>query len=111
MSGRDSGGAATATVFAALGDPTRWEILVRLGRAPASASALAAELPVTRQAVGKHLEVLRAVGLVESSRSGREVLHRPVGSRLDELGRDLQRVAESWDRRLAAVKEIAERGD
>lgn len=106
MSGAVGGG--TATVFAALGDETRWEILVRLGRAPASASALAAELPITRQAVGKHLEVLRSVGLVESHRRGREVVYRALGSRLDELGRDLQRVAESWERRLAAVKEIAE---
>ncbi|MFL1429599.1 MULTISPECIES: ArsR/SmtB family transcription factor [unclassified Nocardiopsis] len=102
---------ATATVFAALGDETRWAVLVRLGREPASASALAAELPVTRQAIGKHLEVLRAVGLVESHRRGREVVYLAIGSRLDELGRDLQRVAESWDRRLAAIKEIAERGD
>ncbi|CAL9442046.1 HTH-type transcriptional regulator [Nocardiopsis dassonvillei] len=105
-----SGAAGTAAVFAALGDETRWSILVRLGREPASASALAAELPVTRQAVGKHLEVLRSAGLVESHRQGREVVYRALGSRLDELGRDLQRVAESWDRRLAALKEIAERG-
>ncbi|MEU0488999.1 metalloregulator ArsR/SmtB family transcription factor [Nocardiopsis sp. NPDC006139] len=111
MSVPDAGGGATATVFAALGDETRWAVLVRLGREPASASALAAELPVTRQAIGKHLEVLRAAGLVESQRRGREVVYRAIGSRLDEVGRDLQRVAEAWDRRLAAVKEIAERGD
>lgn len=97
-----------ATVFAALGDQTRWDILVRLGRSPASASALAEELPISRQAVVKHLEVLRGVGLIESERRGREVVHRPVGSRLSELGRDLQRVARVWDRRLEAIKALAE---
>jgi len=96
------------TAFAALGDETRWSILVRLGREPASASALAGELPVSRQAVVKHLDVLRSVGLVESERRGREVVHRPVGSRLSELGRDLQRVGTSWERRLDRIREIAE---
>ena len=46
-------------VCAALGDATRWEILTRLGEGPMSASALARALPVSRQAIGKHLEVLR----------------------------------------------------
>ncbi|MDT0327876.1 ArsR/SmtB family transcription factor [Nocardiopsis lambiniae] len=104
-------GTEVATAFAALGDETRWNILVRLGREPASASALAADLPITRQAVGKHLEVLRAVGLVESRRQGREVVHRAVGGRLSALGRDLQRVGETWERRLASLKELAERDD
>ncbi len=99
---------AEATAFAALGDETRWSILVRLGRAPASASALAEELPVSRQAIVKHLDVLRGVGLVESERRGREVVHRPVGSRLSALGRDLQRVAAVWDRRLEAIRKLAE---
>ena len=46
-------------VFAALGDETRWQLLVRLGQGPASASALAREFPVSRQAIVKHIEVLR----------------------------------------------------
>ena len=50
---------APTAMFAALADDTRWAILTRLGEAPASASALARELPVSRQAIVKHLEVLR----------------------------------------------------
>jgi predicted transcriptional regulator len=96
------------TVFAALGDETRWSILVSLAREPASASVLAGELPVSRQAVVKHLDVLRSVGLVESERRGREVVHRPVGSRLSELGRDLQRVGTAWENRLDRIRGIAE---
>ena len=61
--------AATLTpVFAALGDDTRWAILARLGEAPASASALARELPISRQAIVKHLEVLDGAGLVDQRR-------------------------------------------
>ena len=99
-----------ARALAALGDETRWGILVRLGDAPASASALAAELPISRQAIVKHLETLRAVGLVETERHGREIRYRPLGSRLSAIGRTLQDVAAAWDRRLAHIKSIAESG-
>ncbi len=58
-------------VFAALGDDTRWSILEALGDGDASASALAERLPVTRQAIAKHLAVLQEVGLVESMTVGR----------------------------------------
>ena len=66
-------------VFAALGDDTRWAILARLGEAPASASALAREFPISRQAIVKHLELLTAAGLVESERVGRELVHPKFG--------------------------------
>ena len=73
---------ALVPVFAALGDETRWSILVALGEGAASASALAARFPVSRQAIAKHLSVLAEVGLVESVRAGREVRYRVVGSEL-----------------------------
>ena len=95
-------------VFSALGDETRWQILTALGRFPASASALAAELPISRQAIVKHLEVLRAAGLVESEQRGREVVFRPLGGRLSALARELDRIASRWDSRLARIKELAE---
>ncbi|MGV9278195.1 ArsR/SmtB family transcription factor [Streptomyces griseosporeus] len=97
------------TVCAALGDPTRWEILTRLGEGPMSASALAKVMPVSRQAIGKHLEVLREVGLVESEQRGREVVHVAVGARLGALARELDRIGRSWETRLLRLKELAER--
>ena len=100
--------ATLSPVFAALADDTRWQILVRLGERPASASALAGELPVSRQAIGKHLDVLKAAGLVESEQRGREVVHRPLGARLSTLARELEAIAAAWDVRLARVKELAE---
>jgi DNA-binding transcriptional ArsR family regulator len=95
-------------VFAALGDETRWSILAALGEADASASALAGRLPVTRQAIAKHLAVLHEVGLVESVRVGRELRYRVLGAQLSETARRLDHIGADWDRRLAAIKRIAE---
>jgi len=95
-------------VFAALGDETRWSILAALGEGDASASALAGSLPVTRQAIAKHLAVLQEAGLVESIRVGRELRYRVLGAQLSETARRLDRIGNEWDRRLAAIKRIAE---
>ncbi|MEU3448781.1 metalloregulator ArsR/SmtB family transcription factor [Streptomyces thermolilacinus] len=100
---------ALPVMCAALGDATRWEILTRLGEGPLSASALARVLPVSRQAIAKHLEVLREVGLVESEQRGREVVHVAVGARLGALARELDRIGRSWENRLLRIKELAER--
>ncbi|GAA3223541.1 metalloregulator ArsR/SmtB family transcription factor [Oerskovia jenensis] len=97
-----------APVFAALADDTRWQILQELGRADLSASSLAAVLPVTRQAIAKHLTVLADAGLVEPVRVGREVRYRAIGSRLGETARALDAIGAEWDRRLGAIKRIAE---
>ena len=101
---------ALTPVFAALGDDTRWAILARLGEAPASASALARELPISRQAIVKHLEVLDGAGLVESERRGRELVYQALGGRLSDVARELERIGRAWDHRLARIKRLAEGG-
>lgn len=103
--------AGPATVCAALGEPTRWSILTRLGEGPMSASALAKVMPVSRQAIGKHLDVLREVGLVESEQRGREVVYVAVGARLGALARELDRIGRTWETRLLRIKELAENPD
>lgn len=95
-------------VFAALGDESRWSILVALGEGDASASALAGRLPISRQAIAKHLAVLQEVGLVEPVRVGREVRYRVIGSQLGATAKRLEAIGAEWDRRLAMIKEIAE---
>jgi DNA-binding transcriptional ArsR family regulator len=95
-------------VFAALADETRWSILKALGWGEASASALALRLPITRQAIAKHLSVLQDAGLVEPIPVGREVRYRVVGAQLNETARRLDAIGVEWDRRLAAIKRIAE---
>jgi len=99
---------ALVATFAALGEPTRWAVLSALGSGDASASALAAQMPVSRQAIAKHLAVLESVGLVEPLRSGREVRYRALGSELSAVARELDRVGSLWESRLRAIREIAE---
>ncbi|HZA05390.1 MAG TPA: metalloregulator ArsR/SmtB family transcription factor [Propionibacteriaceae bacterium] len=95
-------------VFAALGDETRWAILARLAEQPSSASRLAPELPISRQAIVRHLEVLRTVGLVEVEPRGREMVYFAVGSRLSRLAHELERIGQAWDARLLQIKTLAE---
>jgi DNA-binding transcriptional ArsR family regulator len=95
--------------FAALGDDMRWTILQRLGAAPASATSIAASLPISRQAIARHIDVLRQAGLVEAEHHGREVRYHAIGSRISALARDLDAIARSWDARLRKIKELAER--
>ncbi|MDH6242383.1 metalloregulator ArsR/SmtB family transcription factor [Mycobacterium sp. OTB74] len=98
------------TVLPVLADETRWRILTELGSADLSASALADRLPVSRQAIAKHLTVLADAGLVESVKVGREIRFRALGAKLSSLGTELERIGRQWDQRLAAIKRIAESG-
>ena len=95
-------------MFSALADETRWSILTALGEGDASASALAGRLPVSRQAIAKHLAVLQEVGLVEPVPAGRELRYRVLGTELAATAAKLDAIGREWDRRLAAIKEIAE---
>lgn len=96
-------------LWAAVGDPSRRQLLdVLLARGEATPSALALELPFTRQAVSKHLAVLDRVGLVEGRRHGREMRYavRPEQVALAALA--MEQAAARWDKRLAAIKRLAE---
>jgi DNA-binding transcriptional ArsR family regulator len=96
-------------VFAALADPTRWRLLGMLAQqGDRTATALAAQLPVSRPAVIKHLAVLDRAGLVTHRRAGREVLYRAEPARLDATARRMADLASAWDSRLAALKVLAE---
>jgi DNA-binding transcriptional ArsR family regulator len=96
-------------LWAAVADPTRRRLLSHLlARGEATATMLAAELPVTRQAVTKQLAVLDRVGLVEGRRRGREVRYSVRPEQLGAATRSLLQVAEEWDQRLASIKRIAE---
>jgi DNA-binding transcriptional ArsR family regulator len=97
-------GAADA-VFGALADGTRRNLLARLGElGEASATDLASELPVSRQAVQKHLATLSDAGLVAARRAGREVLYRPTPAPMSEAMAWMAEVGGQWDERLAALE-------
>ena len=96
-------------LWSAVADPTRRRVLdVLLDRGEATATMVAGELPVTRQAVAKHLAVLDRAGLVEGRRRGREVRYAVRPERLDAAARSMAQVAAAWDTRLQAIKRIAE---
>jgi DNA-binding transcriptional ArsR family regulator len=100
------------SVFSALSDPSRRRLLESLaGCESASLTELAAELPVTRQAVSKHLAALGEAGLVDARRAGRETRFRltpePLGEALDWM----ERIGARWDDRLARLRaHLAQRG-
>lgn len=95
-------------VFNALGDPTRRHIVESLSHGEASATQLAADLPVTRQAVAKHLSALRDAGLVESRRQGRETLYRVNAAPLDAAAAWIVRVGGEWDARFERLRRLVE---
>ncbi|MCL2581294.1 MAG: metalloregulator ArsR/SmtB family transcription factor [Streptosporangiales bacterium] len=96
-------------LWSAIGDPSRREVIDLLtGHGPASASWLAGRVPFSRQAVAKHLAVLERAGLVARRKEGREVLYRIDAARLEAATREMAEVAAQWDRRLRAVKRLAE---
>lgn len=103
---------AVAEVLAALADPTRRRLLDALAaRGEASATALAADVPVSRQAIVKHLAVLERAGLVEGARRGREVSYVVRAAGLDATTQWLSGLAAQWSARLDAIRRIAEAGN
>jgi len=96
-------------LWSAVGDPTRRRMLdLLLSEGSGTATSLSERLPVTRQAVAKHLLVLDRVGLVHAATAGRERQFRVDEDRLARAVRQLAEVGESWDSRLRRIKRIAE---
>ena len=92
-------------VFSALSDPTRRAVIRALSeRGPQTLSELASELPVTRQAVAKHLAALAHAGLVASERVGRETQYRVTPQPLEDAIEWMARVGGEWDARLARLR-------
>jgi len=101
-----------SNVLAALADPTRRQLLDLLAAQGAgTATTLAERLPVSRQAVVKHLAVLDAAGLVSGSRVGREVRYTVQPAALDATAQWMAALAADWDRRLAIIKRVAEKAE
>ena len=98
-------------VFAALADGTRRAILRAVSeRGPLTATALAAELPVSRQAVAKHLTLLREAGLVSSDRAGRETRFTARPAPLRDLAEWAATTGRRWDDRLDRLRTLTKQG-
>lgn len=101
---------AKAPLFAALGDPTRLQLAWRLAtEGPQSITCLAQGLPVTRQAVTKHLRILEKAGLTKSNRSGRESLFELNPTSIQEINEILALITEHWDQTLCKLKVLVEK--
>jgi DNA-binding transcriptional ArsR family regulator len=101
--------ARAAPVFAALGSETRLALLARLrtGR-PQSIATIAHGLPLTRQAVTKHLQALARAGLIRDFRQGRERLWQPEAGGVEAARLYLSAISKRWDEALARLKKLVE---
>jgi DNA-binding transcriptional ArsR family regulator len=98
-----------APVFAALGDPTRLRIILRLcTHGPQSITALTEDSNVTRQAVTKHLHALEEAGLVRGEREGRERIWELQGKRLAEARTYLDQISAQWDAAIERLRAFVE---
>ena len=98
-----------APVFAALGDPTRLRVVAQLCTGgPQSIVRLTEGTEVTRQAITKHLHALAEVGLVRSSRDGRERIWEIQPRRLAEVGRYLDQISKQWDEAIERLRRFVE---
>ena len=96
-------------LWSAIGDPTRRRMLdLLLATGEGTATSLSEQLPVTRQAVAKHLGVLDRVGLVHATPAGREMRYRVDDAQLARAVAQLSTVGATWDARLRRIKRIAE---
>lgn len=96
-------------LWSAIGDPTRRRMLdLLLATGAGTATSLSRQLPVTRQAVAKHLGVLDHVGLVRATPAGREKRYRVDEAQLRRAVAQLNAVGSTWDARLRRIKQIAE---
>jgi DNA-binding transcriptional ArsR family regulator len=101
--------AQAAPLFDALGDPNRLRIITGLcDRGPSSITRIAERIPVTRQAVTKHLLALEAVGLVGSHRQGRERIWTVRTEPLGDAGDYLTQLSARWDRAIERLRAFVE---
>lgn len=96
-------------VFSALSDPTRRAVIRTLSEGgPSTVTELAARLPVSRQAVAKHLDALEAAGLVSASASGRSRHYRLTPGPMAEAMAWMTDVGAEWDERLESLRRLFE---
>lgn len=96
-------------IFSALSDPTRREVMRRISeKGDVSPTEMAGELPVTRQAVTKHLEVLMRAGLVTQEKRGRETRYSLTPEPINVAVEWMTEIGAAWDARLSRLKILLE---
>ena len=98
-----------ATIFAALADPVRRDLVLNLAEnSPRTATQLAADYPITRQGILKHLHILEGAGLVAVHQQGREKRYTLTPAPLSELDQWIKDIGAKWDERLLRLKTFLE---
>jgi DNA-binding transcriptional ArsR family regulator len=98
-----------AAIFAALGDETRLRLVARLSHdGPMSIAQLTTGFAISRQAITKHLRVMKTAGLVRSTRHGRESVWNLEQRRLTEARQHLSTISAQWDQTLDRLKRFVE---
>jgi DNA-binding transcriptional ArsR family regulator len=98
-----------ASIFSALADPTRRQLLTYLAEnSPRTATQLAADYPITRQGILKHLTILEDAGLVAVHQRGREKRYTLTPEPLGELEQWIKDIGAKWDQRLLRLKAFVE---
>jgi DNA-binding transcriptional ArsR family regulator len=97
-------------VFAALADPTRRRLMSWLATRPSTATELADRLPISRQAIAKHLGVLDDARLIARERHGREVRYHLEGQRLATASEWIATVSARWEARIGRLRRYLEEG-
>jgi DNA-binding transcriptional ArsR family regulator len=98
-----------AAIFQALADPVRRTLLINLAEySPKTATQLAAEYPITRQGILKHLAILEDAGLVAIHQVGREKRYTFTPEPLGELEQFVKELGAKWDQRLLRLKDMLE---
>ena len=100
-----------ASLFAALGDATRLQLLMRLSASgPESIAQMSEKSAVTRQAITKHLRVLEDAGFVAGERRGREHIWRLQPRRFGDVHAHLERLSKQWDDTLERLRAFVDDG-
>lgn len=96
-------------LWSAIGDPTRRRMLdLLIVEGIETATALSDQLPVSRQAISKHLQVLDRAGLVRGTVEGRERRYQVDETQLARAVEQMNQVSTAWDKRLNRIREMAE---
>lgn len=97
-------------LWAAFSEPTRRQLIdILLGKGQATASSLAEVMPISRQAVSKHMTVLLDAGLITSEKKGKEMRYSVRSEGLREAASEMSLAAQNWDKRLLLIKQLAEK--
>ena len=97
------------TLWLAIAEPSRRRLIdILLGKGEATASQLADDVPFSRQAVSKHMAVLKNAGLISARRTGKEVRFAIQPDGISAAAKEMSQAAKLWDERLEKIKLIAE---